>query len=327
MSPRRHALTIVLGAFFLVVGAFTLLNQSRAIIDAGRDAVSVMDAAYKMFAAAPLWAMALFVVGLANFLMLALGPWLRQQIEKKRWDNSPAASAAHSVEPFTRDVSVGEAIAYLAFGSWGRTFTEAASSHDVSGEWEYKQFKQAAADGDIPVWGRSGKFRVFEPIPKEFWRKNHFDWFNLLRGDCGTEPIAKGNHTEVRYSETMTSKAATELYFGKQPLELLRAKSSARKLSKLLDEGVAERNKLLPVLSDFDAERSEKILVAWDEQVLSVITAAGIPEASRSRYKTLDTWYGHLNGDTGRSPEQERIEMIWNKKLQILRTIVDQIGD
>jgi hypothetical protein len=324
MSPNRQAFTIVLAVFLLILGAFGLLKNFRTIIDAAQDAASFVDAVRKMAEAAPFWAVALVTVGLANALMLLVGPWMRQQIEQKR--GAIGTATFEPVSPPTRDVSIGEAIAYLAFGSWGRTFTEAASSHDVNGEWEYKQFQQAAADGDIPVWGRTGKSRVFEIIPKEFWRQNHFDWFNLLRGDSGTEPIAKRDYNEVRYSETMTSKAATELLFKKQPPELLRAKSSARQLAKLLDEGVTERNKLLSVLSDFDASHSEKILVAWDERVLSVFTAGGVAESSRSKFKTLDTWYGHLNGEAGRGPEQERIEMIWNKKLQILRAIIDEVS-
>jgi hypothetical protein len=264
----------------------------------------------KMFAAAPPWAVVLTTIGFANVLMLAVEPWLRQRMPKRNGRGS-ADRDVSTVHAFDRDTSAGEAIAYLAFGSWGKKFADAAGSPDVSGSWEYKQFHQAVADGAIPMWGRKGRSGVYEPILTDYWRKNHLDWFELLKGGSKTEPISKRDDQQVRYSETMTSRAATERYFQKQPAELLRAKSSARQLAKLLDEAAIERNKLLPPpLEPFDQVRSERVLVDWNERVLSVSDAGGVEESTRPRFQTLDRWTPDILGAPGRSPEQERLEAI-----------------
>lgn len=75
-----------------------------------------------------------------------------------------------------------------------------------------------------------------------------------------------------------------------------------------------------------DAEKAERELVAWDERVVSVLDGARVRERDRDRFKTLDTFDAHLLGVAGRPPEQERLELIWTKKLQILKSIIGEIG-
>lgn len=157
--------------------------------------------------------------------------------------------AASTILP-VRDVPVVEALAYICFGSWGRRFVDAAKSPDVSANWEYNQFHQAAADGDIPVWGKTSRADVYEPLAKEFWLANKIEWFSLLKGKSETEPNNRNDLKHKRYIQLMTSRRAVELMFLNQPPEVLRAKSIARQLSTLMDEGAGERNKLLPILSE-----------------------------------------------------------------------------
>lgn len=324
MSANRYAFTIVLGAFVLIIGAFGLLKNYRDILDAAQDASSLFDGAVRMFAAAPFWAVALVVVGLANVLIRFIGPWLQQQIMQKR---GAEAADRRLVPAFSRDVSVAEAIAYLCFGAWGRKFYDAAASPDVSGNWEYKQFHQAAADGDVPVWGRVSRADVYEPIANEFWLSNKIEWFALLKGNGETVPDNARDLKEKRYIQLMTSRRATELMFLKQPKEVLRAKSTARKLSNLMDEGTRERNKLLPPLQDFDRASYEAILVAWDQRVLAAADKTNVSEGTLSRFRTLDTFEPELAGDPRRGEQQKHLESIWNKKLQILRTMIDEVGE
>ena len=224
-----------------------------------------------------------------------------------------------------RDVTAAEAIAYICFGAWGRRFIDAANSPEISAEWEYRQFHQAAADGDIPTWAKRGG-KPYEPIKREFWISNQIEWFELLKGWSVTRPIGRAIGINPRYVEVMTSRTATEGFYRNQLPEVLRAKSSARKLSNLFKEGVDHRNKLLRATSDFDATQSEQLLVAWDSRALSVIDAAGVNEGTRSRFETLDTWYPEMHGEAGRPAEQVHLETVWNKKLQILRTIIDEIS-
>lgn len=225
-----------------------------------------------------------------------------------------------------RDIGVGDAIAYMAFGMWGHTFEEAASSHDIDVAWAQRQFHQAAADGDVAVWGRPSDARLYTPIGKEYWLENKIEWFSLLKSSPHTEPANPRDLSQQRYIDLMTSRSDAEWLFNTQSPEVLRSKSVARRLTSFFDEGVAERNKLLPIIEDFDAQRQEETLLAWNEKVVSKFDAAGVSEGDHSRFKTLNTFEPELQGVSGRNAEQERLEMIWNKKLQILRTIIDEIG-
>jgi hypothetical protein len=230
-------------------------------------------------------------------------------------------------QPDQRDVAVDEANAYLCFGTWGRSFFDAAASSEVDANWELKQFQQAAADGHVPVWGRQSRGRLYEPIQKEYWLKCRIDWFSLLRAQPQTEPYYSNDTTQPRYTDLMTSRTATERLLATQPAATTKVKLATRQLAKLFDDGVKTRNGLLPQLDNFDATECERTLIAWDEQVAANFDDAGVKEAERSRFNTLDVFERRLFGANGRSQEQERLEAIWNKKLQILRSIIDRIGE
>ena len=221
-----------------------------------------------------------------------------------------------------RDVSVDEAIAYICFGAWGRKFFDAANSPEVSGSREFNQFQQAAADGEVPVWGRLSKARLFEPIDKEFWRKNRIEWFGSLKGEPHTEQIER-HGTQPRYIDLMTSRAETERLFRSQPPELQRAKSIWRRLSILFNEGVDERNKVLhDAFPESDAGRLEGVLQDWDARVLSALGEAAVREVDRSDFETLNLFEPVLaGGEPDRQPWQLRLEAIWNENLRRLRII------
>jgi hypothetical protein len=227
-----------------------------------------------------------------------------------------------------RDVSVHDAIAYICFGARGRRFFDAASAPEISADREFKQFQQAAADGDVPVWGRTSKAHVFAPIDKEFWRKNRIEWFGLLKGEPYTEPIERGGDPP-RYIDLMTSRAETERLFRSQPPGVLQAKSIWRRLSILFNEGVAERNKVLhEVFPESEAGRLDGTLHDWDARVLSVLDEARVRETDRSDFETLNLFEPVLAGGApDRQQWQLKLETIWNEKLRRLRLIRQKLEE
>ena len=244
-----------------------------------------------------------------------------------KWRDAEAAKTALLERPARRDISVGEAIAYLCFGSWGKSFHDAAASPEVSGSWEYNQFQQAAADGEVRIWGRLSANRVYEPIAKEFWRDNNIEWFSLLNADDHTEPIGRVDTRGPvhRYSSLMTSRADAERLFKGQPPALVRAKSGWRKLSNLFDEGATERNSILGVLDDQEAERRQAKLTDWDNRVMAQLDEIEVKEADLSSFRTLDIFEPSLVGDPERNAWQLRLEAIWNEKLRVLRRAMNKM--
>jgi hypothetical protein len=83
MKPHQYALALVMGVFMLLLGAFTVLKTARSIIDALKDTGSILELAAKTWTEAPIWAVGLIVVGLANLLSIWVWPWLQQQIAGK----------------------------------------------------------------------------------------------------------------------------------------------------------------------------------------------------------------------------------------------------
>ena len=226
-----------------------------------------------------------------------------------------------------RNVTVGEAVAFLMTKAWGRDFEQELSTPEADSVAEFRRFHQAAADGLVTVWGRPGGVSsVYEPIPPAFWIKNDVNFSSVLKGAAESEPHLSKDTSQQRYLRLMTSRSDTEQLFQNQPEELRRAKTVARQLTKLLDKGVNERNALLQRVEAFDDGSAKGTLVSWNDEVLSKFDSAGVPEDDRSRFSTLNTFYPEIHGEPGRDPRQEHLETIWNKKLQILRTIVNNMS-
>ena len=104
------------------------------------------------------------------------------------------------------------------------------------------------------------------------------------------------------------------------PIDQLAAQ---RALDDLFAEGVAYRNKLLPIQA-VDLLTAVDTLRDWSGRVLSRLDAAGIPLRTRSRFRTLDRFEPKVLVHTNeRLPGIIRLEAIWNKKLELLREIID----
>jgi hypothetical protein len=109
----------------------------------------------------------------------------------------------------TRDVGLSEATAFLCLRIWGKRFIDAAGTSGVDAASKYDEILQAAADGRLPIWGKRMKHGVFEPIPREYWFDNRFDWFSLLRNDANSES-SKHTFSGDKYLSLMTSRSAIE---------------------------------------------------------------------------------------------------------------------
>ena len=98
-------------------------------------------------------------------------------------------------------------------------------------------------------------------------------------------------------------------------------------LDDLFAEGVAHRNKLLPVQS-IDLLTAVDTLHDWSGRAVSTLDAAGIPLRARSRFRTLDRFEPKILVKANeRLPGIIQLVAIWNKKLELLREIIDGIED
>jgi hypothetical protein len=126
---------------------------------------------------------------------------------------------AGSVTP-KRDVGVAAAIAYICYRNWDQDVFTAAGSSGMDAARALKDFQQAAADGDVPVWGIRDR-EIYEPIPAEFWRRHQVEWFDLLKGKPTTEPMISASDRGERFKDLMTSRARVEELWPKKKGKLV----------------------------------------------------------------------------------------------------------
>jgi hypothetical protein len=148
------------------------------------------------------------IVGLIVWVLVRLG-FLDNVQFLQHWFGSPV-----------RDVSVGDAIAYVCYRDWGHNFLAAAGSRDVDAVTALQEFQQAAADDQVKIWGKPSRNAVFEAIPAEYWRRHQIEWFGLLRGPATTEPAVSVADHGNRYEELMTSRTQVEEVWPKRGLHL-----------------------------------------------------------------------------------------------------------
>jgi hypothetical protein len=126
-----------------------------------------------------------------------------------------------------RDIGISEAVGYVAFREWNKSFKDVAGSSDVSGGPENDEVWQALADGVVPSWGKRDEYGVHEPIPASYWFANKVEWFSLLRGRERTQSNVS-SFTGDQYTSVKTSRTAVENYWpeigasGSRALSLLK---------------------------------------------------------------------------------------------------------
>jgi hypothetical protein len=136
--------------------------------------------------------------------------------EKKRADESDAKFVTISSGGLpTRNVSVSDAIAYVAFREWGHRFLNAiaaASAPMVKANAAYDAFLQGIADSAIPVWGKRQEGGVHEPVPNVYWFDNRLDFKDLMLDNPSSEPNGASFKGDC-YHSLMTSREAVETYW------------------------------------------------------------------------------------------------------------------
>jgi hypothetical protein len=186
--------------------------------------------------------------------------------------------APQTVVTPTRDVGVGEAIAYIGFREWGKSFFDAAGSSEIDGNTEYRAFLQAAADGDLTVWGQRGEGRVYAVIPASYWVDHEIEWFGLLKNDPHTQAIAglRKQRLPANYRDLMTSRA--------EIARIWPPASPRLELARIRADGVAIRNAGQNVI-----DGSAWIADTQDWMVRAIVAIRKLDEADAEWFKTLDT--------------------------------------
>jgi len=86
-------------------------------------------------------------------------------------------------------------------------------------------------------------------------------------------------------------------------------------------EGVAHRNRLIPVIQNFDHRNEISIQQEWDADVLQILRHISLK--ARSKFRTLNLYDGKFHMAEGKDARQLHIESVWNEKLDRLRSIID----
>jgi hypothetical protein len=181
----------------------------------GRIEVTLSTAGLGVLAAA---AAAFVITWLSAFLVrLANAPISLFFAEKKRADESDAKLSAIASNGLpTRNVCLGEAVSYVSFREWGRTFLEAMALRNaplVKANPAYDHFLQAIADGEVPVWGKRFQGEVHEPIENSFWFDNRLDFLSLARKEAISESSDHIGTKATSYTHLMTSRETVERYW------------------------------------------------------------------------------------------------------------------
>lgn len=150
----------------------------------------------------------LVAVGLSYFLVrLAQIPAERATAAQTLIDaaNPPRDDAA-------RDIGLTEALCFAQTGELGLrpVNTDAGVFRDLTPE--LGRFTQLAADGDLRVWGKSGRSDIYAPIPAAFWLENEVEWFSLLRGQPNTQGLTARGQMPT-YLDLMVSRAEIARHF------------------------------------------------------------------------------------------------------------------
>lgn len=116
-----------------------------------------------------------------------------------------------SVPAPKRDKRASEALAFAVFGEWGEKFssvpTHLSDWNSVNPPME--QFREAALNRQLTVWGKPGASLIFEEIPWTYWRDHGLELHSLLMGRALTTPLMEVEHTLV-FSDVMVSQFEVE---------------------------------------------------------------------------------------------------------------------
>lgn len=105
-----------------------------------------------------------------------------------------------------RDVPLPEGIVWVLKRQWDGSFAEAVNTEMGPLGNAASAVRQAAADGEIRVWGKPSRTSVHVEIRPEFWIDHQPDWMSLITGESSTEPT-EHHALHERYFDLMVSRA------------------------------------------------------------------------------------------------------------------------
>lgn len=106
-----------------------------------------------------------------------------------------------------------------------------------------------------------------------------------------------------------------------------RHESRGMALQKLFKEGVSSRNGLLLPIKEFDYAQERARMVEWSDRTVQAMKDANVALKRWSGFEILNKFEPELIGAAGRGAQQTQLEAIWNRKLDLLREVIEQIGE
>lgn len=104
-----------------------------------------------------------------------------------------------------------------------------------------------------------------------------------------------------------------------------RRRMALEDLDALFVEGVNRCNFLIPAREDFAWANADHHLAAWEARVLRLLERhANFSEVHN--FRTLFEFNGRSTAAEGKSPQQNQMEAIWRRKLELLRGVIDRLG-
>jgi len=132
--------------------------------------------------------------------------------KKKAAAKGRKAKAAEAVEPvLADDVWVSDAVAWSLSGEWSDSAQVPAESSDCPRRLE--ELREAAAEGRLTIWGRTGDAGTWQPIEAAYWKSGTVAPASLAEGreNVVAEPKTKGKAKASRkYSALKVSRAQVE---------------------------------------------------------------------------------------------------------------------
>ena len=107
-----------------------------------------------------------------------------------RDDQQEIGTLRSALAPAKRDTALAEAVAYVYFREWGRSFYDAADDGGEALLNILDDIRQHARDDAISVWGKpDGRHGLLERIDPDYWIDHLLNWFALVDGEANAKAI------------------------------------------------------------------------------------------------------------------------------------------
>lgn len=126
--------------------------------------------------------------------------------------------------------------------------------------------------------------------------------------------------SSILFATVVCSLAAVAVVFWRR-----RRRAGLEALDALFVRGVRQANRLMPAQPEFSWAVEDRILADWDARVLPLLEAHGNFK-ELSNFRTLYEWDGRSTAAEGKDPLQNKMEAIWRRKLDLLRSVIDRLG-